>query len=192
MKKKKKRGPKIQQVYGINERALRELANMKHRDVQKACVIRGLDFLSVVKYDHHKLIGWFQDNYDNGQDLNKLVEFDAWRTIELTTTFGDKIESWQLHPALNYGYTGEIDKLDRPKAITKLTEVKSEKKQKATIDEATGVRSGTKKAMTYKMTQAGGKIEDIIKAVLLAFPGAQEKSIKIWAKRALKEMAEKK
>lgn len=130
MKKKKKKGPKVQHIYGINERALRELSNMRHRDLQKACIIRGLEFQNVVGYDHHKLVGWFQDNFDNGQDLTLLTQFDVWRIEELKKKFGDKIENWQLHPSLNFGYTGDIDKLDKPKAITKLESVKTEKKAK--------------------------------------------------------------
>lgn len=189
MKKRKKKSPR-QEVYAEDERAYRELTNMKHKDVQRACILRGLEFSKVVGLDHHALVSWFINNYDNSQDNNLLIQFDLWVEEELKAK-GYKEGDTLMSPALRYSYNGDIEAMEKPKIIKPIAiAAKPEKKQKSEIDTVTGVRTGTKKSLTYQLTLDKMNILDIVKKVKEAFPNAEEKSIKIWNKRKLKEMDE--
>lgn len=170
-----------------NERAFKELVNFKHRDLQRACIVRGLEFENIVKFGHPKLAEWFTDNYDNTQNENLLILYDAWVEEQLKAR-GYKEGDTLLSPALKFSFVGDPSKMERinPKAATPILP-NAEKKPKAEIDTTTGVRKGTKKAMTYDLSYAGKTPDEIILAVKEAFPDAEEKSIKIWHKRALKE-----
>lgn len=187
MKKKKAKSNK--RVYFENERALRELSVMKHRDLQRGCILRGLAPEEVVNFDHHKLVQWFIEHYENSQDQNLLIAFDAYVEEELVRK-GYKVGDALMSPSLKMSYVGDIEKMDKPKIIKpeKVQPVSTEPKVKSTIDEVTGIRTGTKKALTYDLTSAKLGIDEIIKRVKVKFPNAQEKSIKIWHKRRLKEM----
>ena len=190
--RKKKTAAKTKPHYFENERALRELSSMKHRDLQRACIVRGLQFNQIVDLSHPNLVSWFINNYDNTQSEDLLVEYDAWVEEELIKRGYKKGESL-LAPALRFSYVGEIDTMEKPKIIKPPKAVVThEKKPKASIDAKTGVRSGTKKAMTYELTLSDNNytIAEIINLVIESFPEADEKSIKIWHKRALKTLQE--
>lgn len=169
-----------------NERAYRELQNMRHRDVQKACVLRGMPFEDVINFSHHKLVSWFMDNYDNSQSPNLINEYDTWMDVQLSLKGymeGDSLR----HPALKFGNPGNIEDMEKlnkgpvPNKPPKINKPKSE------MDPTLGVRKGTKKALTYQLTKDKKPIEEIITQVKEAFPEAEEKSIRIWHKRCLKE-----
>lgn len=185
---KKKKSHKNPRKFFANERALRELSTFKHRDLQRACIVRGIPSPSVVDFDHHKLVEWFINNYDNAQDDKLLLDHDLWVEDQLKLK-GYKNGDVLMSPALRYSYVGDIEKMEKPKVINGNKPLVIEgKKEKSVVDEITGIRSGTKKALTYQLTEQGIDIEEIIKEVIKQFPEAQDKSIKIWNKRKLKLM----
>ncbi len=170
-------------VQSENQRALRELYSMKHRELQRACIVRGMPSEDVVKSDHHKLVSFFMANYERTQDESLLALHDDWVEDELQKR-GYKKGDVLLSPALRFSYVGDIETMEKP--ITPKPEshaAKPEKKEKSVIDEKTGVRQGTKKALTFELTLQQLEIAEIIKRVKAKFPEAEDKSIKIWVKK---------
>lgn len=185
-----KKSPAKKEIYQENERALRELSGFKHRDLQLACILRGLEPHKIVEFDHHKLVSWFIEHYNNSQDNTNIAIHDAWVEEQLQSR-GYKKGDILLSPALRFGYVGNIETMDKPKVIKTHGELNIPgKKEKSVIDEKTGIRSGTKKALSYKLATEGLQINEIIKQVKSKFPDAEEKSIKIWVKRSLKLITE--
>lgn len=170
------------------DRAHRELANFKHRDLQRACILRGLSSDRVVGDGHLELVRWFIANYDNGQDDQLIAAHDRWVVAELKAK-GLKDDDALLNPAMRFGYGGNIEQMEKPKSTPPAKIPKVIEKAKSSIDPELGVRTGTKKSLTFQLTK-GGKyaIEKIIELVVAKFPDANEKSIKIWQKRCLNEM----
>jgi hypothetical protein len=191
--KTKAKKHKQNEVYSVSseDRAMRAISNMKHRDLQYACIARGMESQQVVNSDHHVLVSWLVRNWELTEDPKKLTEHDAWVEGQLVPR-GHIPGKVILHPALKFGLSGDIEKVDKVQDVKpkKAEAIPDTKKPRTEVDKQTGVRKGTKKDMTYSMTYAGDSIEDIISAVLEVFPEAQEKSIKIWHKRALKQMRE--
>lgn len=184
MKKLKHRKKTRNEVYGENERAMRELSKMRHRDLQRACIVRGLPSQELVDFDHWRLVQWFTKNFENNQDEKLLLDHDLWVEEQLKEhgyTNGDAL----LSPALRFSYIGNIEEMEKPKSPKPQIAIKINK-VKSTIDEITGIRSGTKKALTYELALMGKGIDEIIKKVKEKFPEAQDKSIKIWARKSLK------
>lgn len=174
------------------ERVLDMLGMMKHKDLVIACVSRGLPPEEVVKLDHNGLGSFFLNNYDNSENPELLVEYDIWVEKELKLR-GYKDGDALLSPCLKLGYVGKGDLSDVPKKIiepgveTKKIPDEAKEKVKREKDETTGVVVGTKKNLTYTLAQSGMELSEAITQVKQQFPDAQEKSIKIWFKRALKE-----
>jgi hypothetical protein len=192
-KKKKVRGQRSLVAY--EDRAHRELAHMKHKDLQKACILRGMASQDMVNANHHSLVSFFIKNHEVGEDLNLLALHDAWVEEQMVTR-GYKKGSEFLHPALKFGISGDIEKVEKVKEVKPESAVKvpnPKNKERAQMDEVTKVRKGTKKDLTYTLTRERLSQEEIIAKVKDKFPDAQDKSIKIWHKRAVKQMqAEKK
>lgn len=167
------------------------LYNMKHSDLQKTCVLKGLEFRFIVEWDHHKLSNWFYHNFELGENPVLLDEYDAWMNKQLEERGYKKGDS-VFAPCFRLGFAPAIDEITHiktPGVTTKVIPVsvtiKGEDKPKRSVDEATGVVSGTKKNLTFTLTKQGLDLPKIVEAVLKAFPDAQEKSIKIWYKRCL-------
>lgn len=185
--------PKYQGDSSPNERALRELANMKHRDLQRGCIVRGLSPKEVVDFSHPKLANWFLTNYDNSQDENLLITFDDWVEEQLKAK-GYKKGDILLSPALRFGNPGNIEEMEKPHKNPSNVQtplIKPDKKPKAEISQVTGVRAGTKKALTFDLAYSGMDINDIVLNVKKEFPQAEEKSIRIWVKKAIREKSNK-
>lgn len=170
---------------GILGRALNELQNMKHKDLKRACVVRGMPFEEVVDTSTPGLSNWFQKNYHRSQDLGLLDQFDYWVRLELQKrgyAEGDPM----LSPSLGLGYVGEINPetgeaiIKRPKGMKKPPKAKRER------DEETGLFKGTKKDLTYQCQKDGMEFREAFSKVLNQFPEAQEKSVRIWFNRARK------
>ena len=175
------------------EKILEKLAVMKHRELQKECILRGLEFNFLVEWDHNKLASWYIKEYDRLHDPKKLDEFDIWMEEQLEGK-GYKKGNAMLSPCFRMGFTGNLEEINTTKIID--PEMKKEPivkidKPKRVKDEELGIMKGTKKELTYKLSLEGKDMDDIILQVTKKFPEAQEKSIKIWAKRALKEAKEK-
>lgn len=185
---KKKKG-KIGSSFKQGSRSDRVLQDMKLVDLQKACIVRGMPFEDMVKSSVPQLHSWFDHNYQNSQDIKLLNEFDDWRELILKKKFTGPEDQWAFHPNLRFGFIGKKDsdgnttqtKKPRLKGVDKVEKPKRERV------EGTKVFMGTKKALTYQLTQEGKPLDEIIEAVMEQFPEAQEKSIKIWRNRALNE-----
>lgn len=165
----------------------RELSSMKHRDLQRACIARGLPFQEAVDKDAPTLAGWYSEHRDRTQNHNLLNEFDDWRDLILKNRGYEKGDP-VFHPSLRLGYIagrdseGNVTSTKKPRGLG-LDKKKKKKREK----DSTGLFTGTKKSLTYNCQREGLSIPDTIKKVLATFPEAQEKSISIWWKRSVKE-----
>jgi hypothetical protein len=168
------------------------LARMTRKDMQLACVKKGLEFHLVVSYDNHMLSNWFYKNFENGEDETKISEYDAFMEAELEKR-GYKKGDPAMSPCFRLGYNPnkEINLIIPPKkleaaniTITLLPNIKPKREK----DESNIVK-GTKKSLTYQLTREGKTKEEIIALVSKKFSNAQPKSISIWITRAKKEMA---
>ena len=175
------------------ERILDMLGMMKHRELVIACVSRGLGFDQVIKLDHNGLGSFFVNNFDNTENPSLVIEYDNWLDRELEKR-GHKEGDAMRSPLLRLGYVGKGDLSDAPTKIVepgannkKIPEEAKVDKVKREKDESTGVVSGTKKNLTYKLAKSGVELSEVVSKVKEAFPDAQDKSIKIWYKRAKKE-----
>lgn len=191
MKKKKKKEPKPYKVEITREDKIdRALSRMRHKELQQACIMRGIEFEEVVEFDHHDLANWFFHHFDNAEELAKLDEYDIWLEQKLQER-GHKKGDAILSPSLRFGITPDMTKIKPSIAAGKIQtsepNISTEPKIKREADPSTGVITGTKKNMTYQLTDLGIPLSEIIEKVKDSFPDAQEKSIKIWHKRRLNE-----
>lgn len=190
MKKKKTKEPKIYRVDVTREdRINRALSRMKHKELQQACIMRGLEFDKVVEFDHHDLANWYFHHFEDPEDISKLPTYDNWIEEQLQLR-GHKKGDAILSPSLRLGFTPDMSTIKAPPAPKLLAPAKNnsdEPKIKREADPETGVLAGTKKNLTYQLTDQGMPIAEIIAKVKEAFPAAEEKSIKIWQKRRLNE-----
>lgn len=168
------------------------LAHMKHKDLQRECVLRGLQFEKIVEFDHHALSNWFYHNFESPSDLARLTLYDIWMEEQLQAK-GYKKGDAALAPCFRLGFTPDLESITPKtpgvqKQIVQAVDTQpKEVKPKRVVDAETGVYSGTKKNLTYKLTDEGMELDKIVEKVLELFPEAQEKSIKIWHKRRLNE-----
>ncbi len=171
------------------EKILEKLAMLRHRDLQRECIMRGLEFQKVVEYDHNKLSSFYLKNYDQETQAGLLDQYDLWLEEELQKR-GHKKGDAMLSPSFRMGFV-DIKKIEGPiRESSRKKENPSEPKEikpKREKDEDLGIIKGTKKALTYSLAIAGKDIDDIITQVIAKFPDAKDKSIRIWAKRAVKE-----
>lgn len=165
-------------------RGEKELTQMKYKDLKIGCIVRGMLFEDIVEGSYTTLSRYFLDHYDDKQDKSLLEQFDTWMERTLIAK-GHAKDS----PLVQFRLSTTLDEDDNSKIIgknLKKAQVKKEKKPKRERDPDSNIFKGTKKALTFELSKKGIPINDIIKAVCEKFPEAQEKSIKIWAKRALK------
>lgn len=190
MSKKKKSSSSFSKSYNPSyERAEYEVTRMKHKDLQRACVGRGMDFQQVVESGIPELHKWFVLNYDRAQSLILINEFDDWKELQLRNAGHDK-DSPYFHPALRLGFIAGRDE-DGNSLGTKKPRLKGLKKEEKPKKERVAgfkIFAGTKKAMTYQLTKDKLTLLEIIEKVMAQFPDANEKSISIWYKRCLKEI----
>lgn len=197
MKKKPKYLGKEKTPYEV---ALDKLSMFNHKDLQTECIERGMEFNKIVEDSHSRLAEWFIEHFEDGKDPTNLDKYDIWVDEQLEKR-GHKKGDAIMHPSLRFGLTKleiipdktlfkpQIQNNEKgpeiPRNSDKGIQKPTEKRQTDTI---TGVKSGTKKNLTYTLTYEGVEIAEIIKKVKLQFPDAEEKSLKIWNKRALKQM----
>lgn len=171
--------------------AERELQHLRHKDLQRACVGRGMPFEDVVSSDIPTLQGWFCKHYDNSQNLVFLDEFDDWMAEQLRAagySKGDPV----FHSDLRLGFIGVSDADDEGKKTKKprLKSLDKKEKPKRERVEGTKVFKGTKKALTYQLASSH-TLAQVTEQVMEQFPEAKPKSISIWYKRALSGTASK-
>lgn len=153
------------------------LSKMKYKDLKKECIMRGMPFDDVLQSDIHGLRTYFINKYYDARNKELVTEFDDY----LETLIKDNT---LIHPTLRLDYLGkESKKKPKAKLQRKDTPDKPKVKKKSEKTEL-GVRAGTKKSLTFELANKGMDIDKIIKTVMAKFPEANEKSIKIWAKKA--------
>lgn len=190
-KRKKTSSPDYRPVVTKEDKVNRALQGLKHRGLQRECILRGMPFQEVVDSDHWKLATFFYDHFEDPEDLLKLVDYDTWMEQQLEER-GYKKGDVILSPSFRFGFAPEMEKIGPPQTPGR---PKSDKPvgdpiappAKREVDTETGVVSGTKKNLTYQLTDQGLAIDEIIDKVIEQFPQADPKSIKIWNKRRLKE-----
>lgn len=160
--------------------------NMRHIDLKRACIARGMPFEELGTHTVLSLHSWFAQNLDRGQNLQLLNEYDAWFKAEMIKR-GYPDDDPLFHHTLMLGYNPEA-KEDEPKKKIRLKGLKKPEKLKAERIEGTKVIRGTKKAMTYELAKQGLSLDEVTEKVLEAFEDAKESSISIWYRRALKEV----
>lgn len=192
---KKRKAPRInlddiQDPKKRTEKIIDRISMLNHKNLQKECILRGMEFEAVVKSGHHVLSSFLLEHYDDGQDAKLLDEYDTY-IEETLIARGYKKGDAMLSPCFRMGFTGDISNIDgnkiqdpESKKSPQIPKVDRPKREK---DPTTGVLSGTKKSLTYTLAKEGESLETVISKVLEQFPEAVEKSIRIWFKRALKE-----
>jgi len=150
---------------------------MRYKDLQSNCISRGMTPEDLVKGDINTLQTWLIINWDIPQNQLRLSEFDKWREIELEKA------GFKGEPYVRLGYIGQIDPNSGEVIVINKSNKMLTKPKKRERDEETGIFKGTKKAYTCELSRQGIAITQIIEMVVDKFPGAKEKSIKIWYKR---------
>lgn len=188
-KKDKKTGLFIEGDY---EAAHKELKNYRRKELQRQCIMMGLEFPNVTEFSQTQLMTWFIQNYHNPRKKELLAEYDHWFIQSIVrkgyTPSGQK--GYLFHPFCRFTIKwDEEDMLEGSKKASKaIKESKpiADKKEtkKREIDQTTGVVKGTKKALTYELAKKGLPVDKIIDKVTKQFPDANAGSIKIWIKRA--------
>lgn len=154
------------------------IANNKYKELQRACLIRGMPFNDLVEGTHISLAHFLRKEWNNPLNEERLAEFDEWRhKIMRELGKGDE-------PYIRLAYMPEQPEEGMKIKIAKEKPISDKPKRK--FDESAGVMGGTKKHLTYTSQQAGKTLEETIELVKNQFPDAQEKSISIWFKRAKK------
>lgn len=193
-----KKSKKIKPVDTMAERAVQ---NMSYKDLKRAVIARGMPFDDVLNSSVLQLYSWFSDNFDRGQNLSLLNEFDVYVDEQISaigrinSNKSDYVDPNHplKHASLKLGFIAKTDDagnvLEKKKPRLKgLTKPKKKKKERV---EGTKVLSGTKKGLTYALTLEGEKLEQIVEKVKEQFPDANEKSVLIWHKRCLSENKKK-
>ncbi len=178
---------KRQFEHNINP-AEKEASNMRHLDLQRACLVRGMDFVKMVSSGVPALIDYFVRNYTDKDgtfrhlDNSRLDAFDEWREEIMRKRGKDE-------PFIRLGFIGQTNKDGEVIAIKRLKRHKKKKKKREKNKEF-NIWSGTKKELTYQCAKEGKSLKKTVQKVMAKFPDAKEKSIGIWYKRCLKEQNE--
>jgi hypothetical protein len=159
------------------------LPAMRLIDLQRHCIIRGIQFELLVTLSVFQMQSWLDKHWDIKTETKRLDEFDQWR-LDYMKSKGMPADE----PFIRLGYigsrdekTGEITSFLKPRKMKK-TKVKRER------DTKMGIFKGTKKALAFQCFQEGLDREKTIQKVISIFPDAKEKSIKIWWKTASKSI----
>lgn len=168
------------------ERVEEALLNMRFIDLQRAAVIRGMKFQNVVESGIAELQSFVIKYWNKPVKMELLEDFDKERMKEMKRRGLPDDE-----PFVRLGFmgktdeeTGEITSMIRPEKV-KVKKIKKNRER----DKELGIFTGTKKAFTFEMCKKGKSLDKTIEAVMKKFPEAQEKSIKIWYKKATKLFA---
>jgi len=183
--------------------AYKELASFVYRDLQAACIMRGMDFDELVEGDQGSLSSWFIRNYDQPMDRELLEDFDLWMDKQLKKRgYKKKDPVRQFKRFSNTDEDNNITVKTKSLRKTRIPKKKREKKSKNKF----GIYEGTKKSLTYDLTsdlydklRHKYEVKELYKnfapkmylEVKKVFPDALEKSVKMWMKRAIDELEKK-
>ena len=165
-----------------------DTANFTYKDLQIACITRGIDFDTMIHGDWHKLAQFYKENYFVNPKQELIYEFEAWADEVLAKTIPDPQDPLRLYRLTYSGGTGESFTPSKSLKKAGVKAVKKPKKLRRVKDEAQGIFKGTKKHLTYEMTAKGYSLEKVIRKVTEVFPEAVPKSIGIWFKKAKANM----
>lgn len=168
------------QYITASERALK---NMTFKDLQKECILRGIDFKLVSELDFYGLSSWFDKNFHNPIDNSNLLTYDEWFEKQLSQRIEPK-DSSLLHKHLRFSISNQ-EKLELEEVIKPKVKIEEEKPKVKKEKDELGIVKGTKKSLTFQLAKEGKSVKMVIKKVLKVFPDASENSIKIWYKKAL-------
>lgn len=164
----------------------KEASMMKHQDLQRACIVRGIGFHELVEQTTPQLQGYFIDHYYDKIDNSRLDAFDEWREEIMRKRGHDE-------PYIRLGFigqtdvnTGEVISIKKPKKFKK-----PKNNKKRLRNEKFGIFQGTKKALSYQCAENGYSLKKTIRIVKEKFPDAKDKSIGIWMKKALRALKPK-
>jgi hypothetical protein len=181
------------------DKILGKIANMRFKDLQSAIIQRGMPFEDVVSGTFPSHSSWLLKNWSNKPEKSLLKEFDTWMDRLLKQRGYKKSSPERQFKKFEPEYSQQEAIEERARnAKPKVEKPKKEKKKK---DVKFGIFEGTKKEYTYKLSQ---KVYDkffpkykdtnrlvkkfsvqLTNKVKAKFPEANEKSVKIWMKRAL-------
>tara|TARA_R110001606_G_scaffold397658_2_gene574839 strand:- start:884 stop:1489 length:606 start_codon:yes stop_codon:yes gene_type:complete len=189
--------------------AEKDLSQYVFKDLQRACLVRGMEPQKMVESDYWKLQSFYIKNYSEVPNNSLLDEYDEWFDSEMAL-LGKGADNpdykWMYHPDLRLGFTtgtdekGNLVGSKKPRLFKKPKEVTKKERRK----DLGGIFAGTKKAMTMELAKEiinkrqakdldkklnhDAIIGRITKKVLRQFPDANEKSIRIWYNKIKKEL----
>lgn len=155
-------------------------SDLKNKDLQIECIIRGMGFEDVLKRSFFGLSNWLVEHCMLPINLDLLEQYDNWLEEQLHKRGADEL----IHNSLRLGYV-KRDDADETEVRVKKEKVVKEKKAPRKKD-ARGLYEGTKKSYTYECQARGKTLEQTIIKVKRKFPDAQDKSIRIWFNKAKK------
>lgn len=161
----------------INGRVEHELQNMRFIDLQRSCIVRGMDFNMVVSKSVGILQSWLIRNWHNKVNQSLLDAFDKQRENSMKKLGKGDEPFIRLGFIATQNEEGKVVPMPKSKPAKKV-KVKRER------DEKLGIFRGTKKSMVYDLAAKGKSVAKIIPLVIAKYPDAKPKSIKIWYKRA--------
>lgn len=151
--------------------------SFRFRDLQRACIIRGMPPQQLVEGDIYRLHKFIQDNKNKEVDIGLLEDFDNWREKLLEEKHG------KGEPYVKLGYIGKTDDEGKPLMVYQ-PKPKKAKKHIEKDNEMGGLWKGTKKHLTMQCKKDGLTLDKTISKVMESFSDAKESSIKIWYKRS--------
>lgn len=184
MKKKKEVKPPKKNIPGISLRHDKKT----YKELKREAVVRGMPFPDVVEAGIGGLIR-FIDRSENKPDLSLIDKFDDWADHQLELA-GYPPNKSVRSPILRLGFIGEKDEEGNVVKVKKIKGLKKPKKEPRQRDE-NNLISGTKKSLTFDLTNKGFTLERVIRRVKKKFPDASDKSINIWYRNALREKRKK-
>lgn len=163
------------------------LTQMTYKDLQRACIVRGMGFDDCLNTDVIGLSNYFNRHHLEKGDLSLLDKFDEYVDKILEERGYDDKHPLRSH-YLRLGYVGEADaegkvSKKKPRGVGLPKREKKKRERDASLG---NIYSGTKKALTFKMQREGKPLEETIAIVQKTFPEAVEKSIRIWYKKSQK------
>lgn len=205
--KKRKASPRNATPYEV---ALHLASEMRYSDLKAACIMRGMLFEDVIEGDHNDLHTFFVNSFIRDAPVKRalLEEFDIWLDQQLEKRGYDKDD-----PVRQFRqFSEEQGDGEEQEVVTKRSKVKKglpkKKKTRRERDSQFNIFKGTCKAYTYDTAKdcwdkVSAKYNRDTKAIFKKFadkavsrvhkqfPDGKDKSIKIWFKRALNELASK-
>jgi hypothetical protein len=167
-------------------------ANFRRKDLVRACIIRGMPFDLAFTTSDFSMAAWHYHNYFNAVKPELLDEYDQYVDNRIKAEVSDwEKKDYLFDKTLKLGYTPEeeTDEEGNTRVVKKrLTKIKIVKKKRERTLALGNIFQGTKKELTFRCAARGKTVEEAKEIVKKQFPDANEKSVKIWFKKAEKEV----